>query len=56
MGVALKRQKKKKKKKGKRGFYYIVCKKETTPKTYKNENVENYNSDKGTRKKTQKNS
>ena len=40
----------------KRGYYSIVCKKVTTPKTYKNEKTENYNSDKGERKKTQKNS
>ena len=34
----------------KRGYNSIFCKKDTTPKTYKNEKVENYNSDKGQRK------
>ena len=40
----------------KRGYSSIVRKKDTTPKTYKNEKTENYNSDKGERKKKQKNS
>ena len=40
----------------KRGYNSIVFKKETTPKTYKNEKAENCNSDKGARKKPQKNS
>ena len=38
----------------KRGYSSIICKKVTTPKTYKNEKTENYNSDEGERKKTQK--
>ena len=33
------------------GYNSIVCKNNTTPKTYKNEKAENYNSDKGARKK-----
>ena len=33
-----------------RGYNSIVCKKETTPKIYKNENAENYDTDKGARK------
>ena len=37
----------------KRGYSSIFCKKITTPKTYKNEKAENYNSDKGVRKKQQ---
>ena len=40
----------------KRGYNSIVCKKDTIPKTYKNEKTENYNSDKGERKKNQRNS
>ena len=35
---------------GKRGYNSIISKKVTTPKTYKNEKTENYNSDKGERK------
>jgi len=35
----------------KRGYNSIICKKVTTPKTYKNEKTENYNSDEGERKK-----
>ena len=38
----------------KRGYNSIVCKKDTIPKTYKNENAENYNSDRGARKKSAK--
>ena len=55
-GVALrsKKKKKKKKKKKRRGYNSIVCKKETTLKTYKNEKAENYNSDEGTRKTPEK--
>ena len=34
----------------KRGYHSIACKKGTTPKTYKNEQTENYNSDEGERK------
>ena len=34
----------------KRGYNSIICKKVTTPKTYKNEKTENYNSDEGERK------
>ena len=36
----------------KRGYNSIICKKVITPKTYKNEKTENYNSDEGERKKT----
>ena len=32
----------------------MICKKVTTPKTYKNEKTENYNSDKGERRKPKK--
>jgi len=35
----------------KRGYNSIICKKVTTPKTYKNEKTKNYNSDEGERKK-----
>ena len=35
----------------KRGYNSIICIKVTTPKTYKNEKTENYNSDEGERKK-----
>ena len=35
----------------KRGYNPIICKKVTTPKTYKNEKTEDYNSDEGERKK-----
>ena len=35
----------------KRGYNTIACKKETTPKNIQNEKAENYDSDKGTRKK-----
>ena len=38
----------------KRGYNSIVCKKDTTPKTHKNEKAEKYNSDRGTRKKKKK--
>ena len=38
----------------KRGYNPTVCKKVTTPKTYKNEKAKNYNSDKGERKKPRK--
>ena len=38
----------------KRGYNSIVCKKVTTPKTYKNEKTENYNSDEGERKNPRK--
>ena len=38
----------------KRGYNSIICKKVTTPKTYKNEKTENYNSDEGERKSTRK--
>ena len=34
----------------KRGYNSIICQKVTTPKTYKNEKTENYNSDEGERK------
>ena len=34
----------------KRGYNSIVCKKDTTPQTYRNEKAEKYNSDKGQRK------
>ena len=34
----------------KRGYNSIICKKNTTPKTYKKEKTENYNSDEGERK------
>ena len=37
----------------KRVYNSIDCKKETTPKTYKNEKADNYNSDEGERKKKQ---
>ena len=37
-----------------RGYNSVVCKKETTPKTYKNEKAENYNLDKGERKNPRK--
>ena len=36
----------------KRGYNSIICKKVITPKTYKNEKIENYNSDEGERKKS----
>lgn len=39
-----------------RGYNSLIYKNVTTLKTYKNEKTENYNSDKGERKKTQKNS
>ena len=38
----------------KRGYNSIICKKVTTPKTYKNEKTENYNSDEGERKNPRK--
>ena len=38
----------------KRGYNSIICKKVTTPKTYKNEKTENYNSDEGERKTPEK--
>ena len=37
----------------KRDYNSITCKKVTTPKTYKNEKTENYNSEEGERKKHQ---
>ena len=36
------------------GYNSTVCKKKTTAKAYKNEKAENYNSDKGIRKKKEK--
>ena len=38
----------------KRGYNSIICKKAPTPKTYKNEKTENYNSDEGERKNPRK--
>ena len=38
----------------KRGYNSIICKKVTTPKTYKNEKTENFNSDEGERKNPRK--
>ena len=38
----------------KRGYYSIIWKKVTTPKTYKNEMTENYDSDEGERKNPRK--
>ena len=38
----------------KTGYNSSICKKVTTPKTYKNEKTENYNSEEGERKKPQK--
>ena len=37
-----------------RGYNSIICKKVTTPKTYKNEKTEDYNSDEGERKNPRK--
>ena len=38
----------------KRGYNSSICKKVTTPKNYKNEKIENYNSDEGERKNPRK--
>ena len=38
----------------KKGYNSIICKKVTTPKTYKSEKTEKYNSNEGEIKKTQK--